>query len=261
MAPATIKTYLAAVRHAQIMRGLPEPRESNSMPRLKLVQSGVRRERAYSAPSTTATRLPITPHLLGLLRPVQSPHSDDERLVWAAASLCFFGFFRSGEITVPSVSAFDERVHLSWGDVSISEDGRSLRVFLKRSKTDQLMRGTEVFIGATGDNLCPVTAMRDYVARRGSSTGAFFRQSDGTPLTKTRFVDMVRLALARAGVATSGYSGHSFRIGAATAASHAGIPDSTIQALGRWASPAFLRYIRTPREQLAQYSHALARRS
>ena len=44
--PATIRTYLAAVWHAQIMRGHPEPRESSSLPRLRLVQNGVRRERA-----------------------------------------------------------------------------------------------------------------------------------------------------------------------------------------------------------------------
>ena len=35
VAPSTIRTYLAAVRHAQIMKGLPEPRESSSLPRLQ----------------------------------------------------------------------------------------------------------------------------------------------------------------------------------------------------------------------------------
>ena len=37
---------------------------------------------------------------------------------------------------------------------------------------------------------------------------------------------------------------HSFCIGGATAASAAGIPDSTIQILGRWSSNAFKNYIR-----------------
>ena len=156
------------------------------------------------------------------------------------------------------MSAFDEAVHLSWGDVSLSEDGRNLRVFLKCTKTDQLMRGTEVYVGTTANDLCPVTAIRDYVARRGVSPGAFFRLADGTPLTN---VELVRQALSRAGVSTSGYSGHSFRIGAATAAFQAGVPDSVIQALERWAGPAFLRYIRTPRGHLAQYSYALVPRN
>ena len=152
---------------------------------------------------------------------------------------------------------FDAGAHLAWGDVSICEDGRTVRVFLKRSKTDQYGRGTEVFIGSTRDELCPVRAVCSYVAIRGNSPGAFFRSSDGVPLTKGRFVELVRSSLSRAGVPTAGYSGHSFRIGAATAASQAGIPDSVIQALGRWSSSAFLRYIRTPREQLARYSDSM----
>ena len=131
-------------------------------------------------------------------------------------------------------------------------------MFLKRSKTDQFGRGTEVLIGATANDLCPVEAVR---ARRGTASGAFFCGEGGAPLTKTRFVVLVRAALTRAGVPVAGYSGHSFRIGVATAAAQAGIPDSTIQALGCWTSSAFLEYIRTPREQLAQFSQPLARRT
>ena len=163
IAPATIRTYLAAVRHGQIMRGFTEPRESSSLPRLRLVQNGVRRERTFSG-SAPQERLPVTPPLLrrlhppGLLQPATASH--DELLLWAAATLCFFVFFRAGEITVPSVTAYDPAVHLSWGDVTISDDGRVLRVFLKRSKTDQYGRGVEVFIGSTADDLCPVIDKR-----------------------------------------------------------------------------------------------------
>ena len=260
VAPATIRTYLAAVRHAQILRGWPEPRESSSLPRLRLVQKGICREQAVRG-TAPPQRLPITPPILRLLLPPRHQSATyDQHLLWAAASVCFFGFFRAGEITVPTAPAFDQAVHLTWGDVSISEDGRVLRVFLKRSKTDQYGRGIEVFIGATNDDLCPVRAVTSYVSLRGPEPGTFFRHADGTPLTKARFVELVRSALIRAGVSVRGYSGHSFRIGAATAAAQAGVPDSVIQALGRWASQAFLQYIRTPRSHLAQYSASLTRR-
>ena len=53
------------------------------------------------------------------------------------------------------------------------------------------------------------------------------------------------------------YAGHSFRIGDATSAALAGVEDSTIQALGRRQSAAFLQYIRMPREQLASIFEAL----
>lgn len=158
--------------------------------------------------------------------------------MWAAATTCFFGFFCAGKITVPTVSAFDPVVHLSWGDVSISNVSQVVRIILKRSKTDQFGRGTQVYLG---DELCPVRAFQSYGVVHGTSPGTFFCSTVGTPLTKAHFVYQVRSALARAGLLLSGHSGHSFCIGVATAATQAGIPDSTIQALGQWLSSAFLR--------------------
>jgi hypothetical protein len=106
-----------------------------------------------------------------------------------------------------------------------------------------------------------VKAFSAYIAYRGTSPEAFFRFETGIPMTKAKFVESIRAALRQAGIPQAGYSGHSFRIGAATAAARAGLPDSVIQALGRWSSMAFLRYIRTPREDLAQYANSLAHRS
>ena len=69
LAPATIKTYLAGVRHAQIMRGLPEPRqEAGAMARLRLVQAGILRRRISEGGVSSDKRLPITmPILRGLI--------------------------------------------------------------------------------------------------------------------------------------------------------------------------------------------------
>ncbi len=49
----------------------------------------------------------------------------------------------------------------------------------------------------------------------------------------------MRQAFRQARIPEGDYSGHSFRIGAATMAAHAGIEDSIIQVLGRWNSHAF----------------------
>ena len=115
-----------------------------------------------------------------------------------------------------------------------------------------------MFLGTTSNALCPVSAILTYVAGRGDTSGAFFRFQSESPLTKTRFVARVRSALLEAGIPYQNYSGHSFRIGAATAAAQVGLQDSTIQVLGRWSSAAFLTYIRTPRDRLAQFSRTIA---
>jgi hypothetical protein len=44
-------------------------------------------------------------------------------------------------------------------------------------------------------------------------------------------------------VGTAHYSGHSFRVGAATTAARAGLCQATIKMLGRWESSAYKRFI------------------
>ena len=67
---------------------------------------------------------------------------------------------------------------------------------------------------------------------------------DRSPLTAAHVNCYLREILSRAGVSGQ-FSSHSFRIGAATSAAAAGIPDHLIQTLGRWTTQAYLRYIRT----------------
>ena len=215
----------------------------------------------YMGGSSTKIRLPITPAILRKIQEQWSPMASDPDILmlWAAAVLCFFGFFRSGEITVPSQNSFDSRKHLSWGDIAVDNQlhPTMLKVKLKQSKTDQFGKGVEVYVGRTSCPLCPVAGVLAYMASRGSQEGAFFKFKNGQPLTKAKFTQQVRIALQAAGLPCLNFAGHSFRIGAATTAAKAGVEDSVIRTLGRWNSAAFLVYIRTPREHLAQFSAAL----
>lgn len=178
-------------------------------------------------------------------------------MVWTATTLCFFRFFRAGEITVSSGPAYNPHVHLSWGDMAADSciSPSMVKIHLKRSK---LGRGVDVFVGRSSDVLCPVAATLSHMAVRGGGRGPFFMFRDGCPLTKARFVKQFRSALTRAGVPYQDYSGHSFQLGAATTAAQAGLEDSTIQALGRWSSHAFLSYIQIPKK-LAPVAQLLSR--
>ena len=115
-------------------------------------------------------------------------------------------------------------------------------------------------MGKTGTDVCPVNATLQYlhVVVRGTESGPLFRFQDGRLLTCQRFVEEVRKALQQAGFDESKYCGHSFCIGAATAAAAKGFEDSIIKTLGWWRSLAYLDYVRIPRDQLAQYSRLLA---
>ena len=77
-------------------------------------------------------------------------------------------------------------------------------------------------------------------------------------MTRPRFVEEVRRALQNANLPAKDFAGHSFHIGAATMASASRVEDSTIEALGRWKSSAFLKYIRASPKHLAGMSKTLS---
>lgn len=258
----TIKCYLAAVRHLHIAEGYGDPLISR-MARLEQVLKGVKSTQAKGI--RKKVRLPITPELLLKLKGVWSREGSDRDggMLWAAASLCFFAFLRSGEISVPSNSAYDAGAHLSFNDVATDslESPQILKIRLKASKTDPFRVGVDVYVGRTDNALCPVTAVLTYMTARGQGPGPLFVFQNGTPLTRARFVVRLREALGSAGVDQSAYSGHSFRSGAATTAARQGISDSTIKMLGRWKSSAYQLYIKTPKEQLASISQCLVKKA
>ena len=120
----TIKSYLATIRYTHIVLGLGNP-HIDSMARLEYMVRGIKR--LTNAP--TRTRLPITVPLLDQMHRSWSTDrpSRDALMLWAAASMCFFGFLRMGEVIIPSGVAFDPSVHLSVADVSMfSSEPRKL---------------------------------------------------------------------------------------------------------------------------------------
>ena len=257
---STIKGYLSAVRRLQVVAGMGDP-FAGSWPRLECALKGVKRAAAVSGVEARV-RLPVTPKILKLLRSVWSGNSSgfDSVMLWAACCMCYFGFLRSGEVTVPSLKEYDGGAHLSEGDVSLDsvKSPKMVQVRVKQSKTDPFRKGVMVYLGRTGGELCPVAAVSAYLAVRGRAPGPFLVFKGGEPLSREIFVRRVRAALREVGVDSDKYAGHSFRIGAASTAAAVGVEDSLIQTLGRWKSSAYLSYVRVPRERLASVSNLIA---
>ena len=64
---------------------------------------------------------------------------------------------------------------------------------------------------------------------------------------------LVKQSLKKAGVDSTKYAGHSFRIGVATPAAACGIQDSLINTLGRWETTAYQLYVRIPLTGVTQH--------
>ena len=138
------------------------------------------------------------------------------------------------------------------------ENPSVIQVTIKQSKTDPFRQGVHLYLGRTGNLVCPVNAILAYLAVRDSSPGPLFKLTNGSFRTRQQFALLISNTLKLAGIDDKHYNTHSFRIGAATSAKEAGISDVQIKMLGRWKSEAYQLYVRTPREQLAKLSKQLA---
>jgi len=115
------------------------------------------------------TRLPITLEILRALKKVWESDVDKDKatMLWAEASMCFFGSLRSGEVIVPKDDQYDETVHLSYGDVKVNSPSNPqyLEARIKVSKMDPFRKGVTVYLGRTDSDLCPVAAIFAYMVQ------------------------------------------------------------------------------------------------
>ena len=107
---SSMKGYLSGIWQQHLLQYGVEP-GIGSIPLLHAALQGVKILQAMPA---RRPRLPITSSLLRLLklaweRSARAATYD----IWAVACTCFFGFLRSGEATVATLSGYDARVHLS----------------------------------------------------------------------------------------------------------------------------------------------------
>ena len=255
--PQTIRIYLSAVRTLHTELGYSDPVER--APLLTRVLRGIDRSIGIGP---VKTRLPIT---ISVLRKIVDAldaschyHPVDQAMLRAAVLTAFFGFLRCSEFTCQP--PFNSRVHTTRSDITFDHGPPvAMSLFLKRSKTDPFGKGTTVHIGSAIKPYCAVGSMLVYLLMSNHESAApLFQYQIGQPLTRADFVKEVQKLLVSARLSNvTQYSGHSFRIGAATTAAAAGTPEWLVRAMGRWKSDAVLRYIRTEPDTLRSIARRL----
>jgi site-specific recombinase XerD len=231
----TIDRALSAISLAHRLADKPNPRQD---PAVSAVFKGARRKIGIAPEQMTA----ILPSQLRQM--VENlPKTKHERLRSArnraALVLGFCGGFRRSELL-----ALDVR--------DVTEVPEGLKVFIRRSKTDQEGRGRWVGLPyASVLSVCPVRAFRDWLEVGEIAEGAVFRtiSKDGLEVLDTRlsarqFADVVKSSAQRVGLVGK-FAGHSLRAGLVTAAMQAKKnPKSIMAQTGHRTMDILLRYVR-----------------
>ena len=245
---STIKLYLSAVRFHYVSNGLGNPFSDHSgatSPRLALVLKGIKK----SQTTKPNKRGPITGSILiNMCLKLRSGCLGryPDKLMLAVCLTAFFGFLRCGEFTTKSVT-FDSKCNLCLQDVVIQKN--IILVTIKVSKCDPFRKGCVIQLFRNNTSICPYNAMIEYLTARNQVTNdplsPLFMLPNLLPLSRNVFVKWLNILCPNPAVTT-----HSFRIGAASVAAAAHLPEYIIQMLGRWSSDCYLRYIRTPHSML-----------
>lgn len=107
--------------------------------------------------------------------------------------------------------------------------------------------GADILVSEQQRGACPVESMRHHTiinraVPNNAPLFAYATQDGWAPLTRSAFLARCNELWAAAGLCT--LTGHSFRIGGATAMLLRGIPPEIVAVQGRWKSSAFLKYWR-----------------
>ena len=120
----TLKVYLAAIRLRHLEQGLNDPTNDHL---LHLVCRGIHRLQG----DKICKRLPIT---INLLRTLKSQLANstfftvlEQRLLWAAFSLAFYGFMRVSEFTTPPTSDTFSPPGFHWSDIQLNTNLASIK--------------------------------------------------------------------------------------------------------------------------------------
>ena len=242
-ASSSIKSYVSALSYHCKIKNVADPTDTFVVKKLLvgLTRIDVRKD----------IRMPITHEILLkiLIALPDVCFSNFEAILFSSLfTVAFYGFLRVGEIVPDSIGRQGHALFKE--NISYRPTSRSIELFIPHSKTDQCSIGTTILIPATDDSTCPVRSFLAYDSRRPKYPGLYFKHFNGLPVTRYQFSAVLKKALNSAGVNCLLYKTHSFRIGAATSASLAGLPDEEISSFGRWKSNAFKNYIRIPSASL-----------
>jgi len=227
---SSLRTFITVIRQRHVEAGYPDPTASPLV--AKAVEGALRLAAQDKNWPRERDPFPVESLREWLARP---PSLNP--FLWARnAALVSLGLrtmFRAAEL-----------VKIKLGDIRPKGDGIEVRV--GPSKADQNAKRRPVFVDPSGFLSCPVALTQALIAiRRGQGAldaDLLFSDAAGRPLSPSAVSSIVKNMVDHSGI-EGFFSGHSLRIGGASAALAAGFTVDEVMTLGAWKSDAVRQYL------------------
>jgi hypothetical protein len=180
--------------------------------------------------------------------------------VFACLTTTFYAAARVGEFTTKTLKDFHPSKHVKPANVRVEVDrnGFSSTIFVLPITKSEPINGEEVSWCKQNGDTDPEAALKHHLTTNTPPpNGPLFAYRSGSSsksLTKTKFIKTLATAAIAAG--RDPRQGHGIRIGATLEYLLRGTPFEVMKVKGRWASDAFLAYLRKHAQILAPYMQA-----
>ena len=233
--PRSVRTYLTGIV-SELEPFYPSVRYARNSSLVSHTLRGAMR--GFSQP--VRQKIPLTrDDLCHVHDALPQPLAHDDLLFLSLLFTGFFGLLRLGELVQSDSSSLRSSLKSSWRH-SVVLSSSSYQFSIPRSKSDTRFEGDLIVIQTSRLHPDPLGLFISYLASRDTQFPLFpylWLKADGSAPRRSWFLHRLHSFFPRA------VGGHSMRAGGATSLAAAGVPSLQIQAIGRWNSAAFERYI------------------
>ena len=247
----TIANYVFAVRAWHVLHG--QPWQPNPL-ELKAALDG---STVLTPPSSQRPkRQPLTIQFVIAARGDLNLTAPFDSAFFACLTVAFYSISRLGELTVPSLRAFDPVRHPKRSDLSTRSDRNGILVHVLHLPITKTAReGEDIYWSAQPDPSDPENAMASHLRLNNPSSSQHlftWRHPKGPrPLTRSAFLNRLKELVSTQDNPT--LHGHSIRIGGTLELLLRGVPFDVVKTIGRWSSEAFVVYLRQHAVVMAPY--------
>lgn len=248
---STLSNYFAGIHTWHILHNVPWEMDQEQV---KLLFKAARK--LAPATSKRSKRQPYTVATLTAIRAQLDLDSPRDAAVWCCATTLLYGVARTGEFTTSKLCAFDPAVHVQRSGIREDTDRQGHKVTVLRVPFTKCAAGGEdIFWAAQRGPTDPEFALHNHLRVNQPGEGehllSYSHEHSRRPLTRTLFLSCIKSASIAAGLKY--IPGHGFRIGGTLEYLLRGVPFEVVKAKGRWASNAFLIYLREHAQVMAPF--------